>query len=93
MTHQTSLAFSKNAARAQADADLQSALAKLQHDTRLARPVTIGKLPEFEDLRDRAVAIKNHTLDHLDHYLEMFEANVTEALARGLGFAEALERA
>ncbi len=79
MTHQTSLAFSKNAARAQADADLQSALAKLQHDTRLARPVTIGKLPEFEDLRDRAVAIKNHTLDHLDHYLEMFEANVTEA--------------
>lgn len=79
MAHQTSLEFSKNAARAQADADLQSALAKLQRDTRLARPVITGRLPEFEDLRDRAVAIKNHTLAHLDYYLEAFEANVTDA--------------
>ncbi|MFT5485489.1 MAG: L-lactate dehydrogenase complex protein LldF [Paracoccaceae bacterium] len=79
MAHQTSLDFSKNAARAQADADLQSALAKLQRDTRLARPVITGRLPEFEDLRDRAVAIKDHTLAHLDHYLEAFEANVTDA--------------
>lgn len=79
MKHMTSLDFSKNAARAQADADLQSALAKLQRDTRLARPIITGRLPEFEDLRDRAVAIKNHTLAHLDHYLEKFEANVVEA--------------
>lgn len=79
MDQLTSLNFSKNAARAQADADLQSALAKLQRDTRLARPVVTGRLPEFEDLRDRAVAIKNHTLAHLDHYLEEFEANVTDA--------------
>jgi len=77
--NQTSLDFSKNAARAQADADLQSALAKLQRDTRLARPVITGRLPEFEDLRDRAVAIKDHTLAHLDHYLETFETNVTDA--------------
>ena len=79
MTHQTSLEFSKNAARAQADSDLQSALEKLQRDTRLARPVITGRLPEFEALRDRAVAIKNHTLAHLDHYLETFEANVIDA--------------
>ena len=79
MAHQTSLDFSQNAARAQADADLQSALAKLQRDTRLARPVVTERLPEFEELRDRAVAIKNHTLAHLDHYLEAFEANVTDA--------------
>ena len=78
-TQQTSLEFSRNAARAQADADLQSALEKLQRDTRLARPVVTGRLPEFEALRDRAVAIKNHTLAHLDHYLEQFETNVTEA--------------
>ena len=79
MAHQTSLDFSKNAARAQADADLQSALAKLQRDTRLARPIITGRLPEFEDLRDRAVAIKDHTLANLDHYLETFEANVNDA--------------
>ena len=77
--NQASLDFSKNAARAQANTDLQSALAKLQRDTRRARPVITGRLPEFEDLRDRAVAIKNHTLAHLDHYLQQFEANVTEA--------------
>lgn len=77
--HQTSLDFSRNAARAQADADLQSALEKLQRDTRLARPVITGRLPEFEALRDRAVEIKNHTLAHLGHYLEAFEANVVAA--------------
>ena len=74
-----SLRFSDNAARAQADANLQAALEKLQRDTRTSRPVVTGRLPEFEDLRDRAVAIKNHTLANLDHYLEKFEGNVTNA--------------
>ena len=74
-----SLEFSRNAARAQADANLQAALEKLQRDTRTSRPIVTGRLPEFEDLRDRAVAIKNHTLAHLDHYLEAFEANVLDA--------------
>jgi L-lactate dehydrogenase complex protein LldF len=75
----TSLSFSANAARAQADADLQSALDKLQRDTRTGRPAIIARLPEFEALRDRAVAIKDHTLENLDHYLEKFEANVIDA--------------
>ena len=75
----SSLEFSRNAARAQADADLQAALEKLQRDTPTSRPAATGRLPEFEDLRDRAVAIKNHTLANLDHYLEQFEANVIDA--------------
>ena len=79
MEQGTSLNFSANAARAQADADLQSALDKLQRDTRTGRPAIIARLPEFEALRDRAVAIKNHTLENLDHYLEKFEANVIDA--------------
>ena len=79
MEQGTSLSFSANAARAQADADLQSALDKLQHDTRTGRPAIIARLPEFEALRDRAVAIKDHTLENLDHYLEKFEANVIDA--------------
>jgi len=74
-----SLSFSDNAARAQADANLQAALEKLQRDTRTSRPIITARLPEFEDLRDRSVAIKNHTLAHLDHYLEEFEGNVTNA--------------
>lgn len=81
-THLDSLKFSDNAARARADANLQSALEKLQRDTRAGRPDVTGRLPEFEALRDRAVAIKNHTLDHLDFYLETFEKNLTDAGGR-----------
>ena len=35
-------------------------------------------LPEFEALRDQAKAIKDHTLAHLDLYLEAFEQRVIE---------------
>jgi L-lactate dehydrogenase complex protein LldF len=37
-------------------------------------------LPDYQELRDQAQALKLHTLDHLDFYLEQFEANV---VARG----------
>jgi L-lactate dehydrogenase complex protein LldF len=33
-------------------------------------------LPDYQELRDRAHALKEHTLDNLDYYLEQFEANV-----------------
>ena len=36
------------------------------------------RLPEFEALRDAAKAIKDHTLAHLDLYLEAFERSVVE---------------
>src|SRR5258708_35909612 len=35
-------------------------------------------IPEWEGLRDIASKIKEHTLTHLDHYLEDFEANATK---------------
>ena len=41
------------------------------------------KLPEFEPLRDAARDIKNHTLAHLDFYLEDYEAKVTAAGGAG----------
>ena len=34
-------------------------------------------LPEYQELRDLASALKKHTIENLDHYLEQFEANVT----------------
>src|SRR5580698_7706042 len=37
-------------------------------------------LPDYQDLRTQANAIKKHTIDNLDHYLEEFERNVA---ARG----------
>jgi L-lactate dehydrogenase complex protein LldF len=39
--------------------------------------VTVAALPDYQELRTQAHAIKKHTIDHLDHYLEQFEANVT----------------
>ncbi len=39
-------------------------------------------LPEWEALRECAAAIKTHTLDHLGHYLERFEAAATASGAQ-----------
>ena len=51
-----------------------------QHDTRLwtlrqRRDDQMWAMPEWEEMRSLASAIKEHTLSHLDTYLEMFEAN------------------
>ena len=45
----------------------------------IAAAPTVAKLPEFEALRDSARDIKNHTLAHLDLYLEQFEQRCTAA--------------
>ncbi len=42
--------------------------------------VSTEALPGYQGLRDQGHAIKKHTLDHLDHYLELAEKNIT---ARG----------
>jgi L-lactate dehydrogenase complex protein LldF len=51
-----------------------------QHDTRLwtlrqRRDDQMWSMPEWEEMRSLASAIKEHTLSHLDTYLEMFETN------------------
>ncbi|HTO05632.1 MAG TPA: lactate utilization protein B [Myxococcota bacterium] len=47
--------------------------------------------PDFERLREQARAIKAHTLDHLDVYLERFEARAQQAGARVHFAADAAE--
>jgi L-lactate dehydrogenase complex protein LldF len=39
--------------------------------------VTPEELPDYQELRTQANAIKRHTLENLDYYLEQLEANVT----------------
>ncbi len=48
---------------------------------RTNRDKAVAALPEWEELRDVASQIKEHTLTHLDTYLEQFEA---AALANGV---------
>ena len=80
MTHvATSPHFKENAKAALADADLQNALKFVEVNFIARRREAADKLPEFEALRDSARDIKNHTLAHLDLYLEAYDAKVTAA--------------
>jgi L-lactate dehydrogenase complex protein LldF len=75
----TSSAFKENARRALGDAGLQRALARSGSSFIARRADAVANLPEFEQLRDTARDIKNHTLANLDFYLEAYEAKVLEA--------------
>jgi L-lactate dehydrogenase complex protein LldF len=46
---------------------------------RAKRDAAVATVPDFEALRMRAAAIKDHALDHLDVLLERFEANAIAA--------------
>ncbi len=61
------------------DTQLQSALGEVPVNLAGNRAKAKAALPEFEALRDVARDIKDHTLAHLDHYLEIFEKNATAA--------------
>jgi L-lactate dehydrogenase complex protein LldF len=74
----TSPAFKKNAKAALVDAQLQKALNHVRANFIEKRAAAMEALPEFEALRENARAIKDHTLAHLDLYLEAFEEKVRE---------------
>jgi L-lactate dehydrogenase complex protein LldF len=69
--------FKTNVYDAFQNKNLQQSLAKLPTGLSLKRTEAVAKLPEFDALRDEARDIKNHTLAHLDLYLEAYEAKVT----------------
>ena len=75
----TSEAFKANAIEAMADPGLQKALARTRPQNPAKRAAAVAALPEFEQLRDIGRDIKNHTLEHLDFYLEAWEAKVLES--------------
>jgi L-lactate dehydrogenase complex protein LldF len=75
----TSHAFKDNARHALGNAGLQKALARSGPSFIARRTAARDGLPEFEQLRDTARDIKNHTIAHLDFYLEEYERNVIAA--------------
>ncbi len=74
----TSHSFKSNARTALANPTLQAALGMAKTGFPLKRLAAIERLPEFEALREEGKRIKNHTLEHLDFYLEEFERKVVE---------------
>jgi L-lactate dehydrogenase complex protein LldF len=71
--------FVDNARHALVDPELQESLTKLRTGFIDRRRRAAERLPEFDDLRAEARAIKDHTLAHLDAYLERFETKVAAA--------------
>src|SRR5882762_254137 len=79
IAHLTSPAFRENAREALADPQLQSSMHGIETGIVDRRRATVAKLPEFDALRDSSRDIKDHTLAHLDLYLEEYEERVTAA--------------
>ena len=62
--------------QAQADPPLQAALMRLTSTLMAGNRRGYAALPDIDRLRDHAKRIKEHTLAHLDRYLEQLEASV-----------------
>ena len=71
--------FPKNVSKALADGQLQYAMTETGPRFIQKRAKARDGLPEFDALRDQARDIKDHVLEHLDIYLERYEAKVKEA--------------
>ena len=59
-----------------ANPELQTAIYTATGRLITKRRVAIAPLEDYQELRARANALKRHTLENLDHYLEQLEANV-----------------
>jgi L-lactate dehydrogenase complex protein LldF len=72
----TSHSFEANARAGLANATLQRALGMMRTGFPERRRLAVERLPEFEALREIGKSIKDHTLENLDFYLELFEENI-----------------
>jgi len=70
--------FKQRAHDALADTNLQKALGNLKAGFPEKRAIAVGRMPEFEELRNQGRDLKNHIMEHLDLYLEQFERKVIE---------------
>lgn len=82
MNHQTSETFDLNARQALDDPQLRGALRNLANVFGERRKVAITTVDDWEGLRERARAIKDETLAHLDTYLEAFAEQAERAGAQ-----------
>src|SRR5690349_12100474 len=75
MNHLSSETFKENAKAALADVQLRGALKNATSLFGERRKEAAASLPNWEDLRSQARAIKDEVLSHLDRYLEEFVGN------------------
>jgi L-lactate dehydrogenase complex protein LldF len=75
----TSHNFPANTRTALADGQLRVALGRAQEGFINNRLTAVNGVENFDQLRDAARDVKEHTLAHLDYYLELFETRATQA--------------
>jgi L-lactate dehydrogenase complex protein LldF len=75
----TAPAFPIAAHTALENSQLRRNVAHATNVIRTKRALRVEEMPDWQDLRQSASDIKQHTLAHLDHYLEEFERNCTLA--------------
>ncbi len=73
------LKFERASAPALKNQNLQKALKNATDRFRTLREKATSKFDGWENLRTRASAIKKATIEHLDRYLEILEANLTKS--------------
>ena len=73
-----SVEFDRKIHNTLADANLQLAIytATARLKDKRAETVAPDALPDYQELRTQANAVKKHTIENLDYYLEEFERNV-----------------
>ena len=73
-----SVEFDRKIHNTLADANLQLAIytATARLKEKRIETVAPGALPDYQELRTQANAVKKHTIENLDYYLEEFERNV-----------------
>jgi L-lactate dehydrogenase complex protein LldF len=71
--------FEKDSLVALKNQNLQNALRNATDRFRTVREKATGEIEGWENLRSEAREIKKNTIEHLDHYLEILEENITEA--------------
>jgi len=78
IVHLSANAFDARSRAALADDRLRGALDRATALFGEKRAAAVATVPEWEELRERARATKEHVLAHLDHYLELFVERATE---------------
>ncbi|MEO1613211.1 MAG: LUD domain-containing protein, partial [Pseudomonadota bacterium] len=71
--------FKQNVKEAMANENVQEAMRAAGTGFVGKRATARAAVPQFDDIRDDAKALKDHVLGHLDLYLEKYESQVTEA--------------
>jgi L-lactate dehydrogenase complex protein LldF len=75
----TSPAFPMAARTLMGDSQLRKNVRHATDVIQNKRGIVVGEMPDWQELRESGKRLREHTMQHLDFYLEMFERNCTAA--------------